>query len=102
MANVYEGGDGDARQSDDSKAPASLFRSRYRTLSEAEVATPDAIKAKADELAVLIAGLKPLTQSRGAMGSLLDDLAQNKMANIVLSLRHLEDSVYRAVKALTT
>ena len=97
--NVYEKGEADARQSEGTPAP-SLFRKRYKQLSAEEVALHDAIKDKADELARLIAGVMPPAAPR--TGNVLDDMALNKGANVTLALRHLEDAVYRAVKALTT
>lgn len=108
MSNVYEGGQGDARQTDAAAIPddCKLFRKRYRQLSPEEVALHDAIKDKADELAVLIAQINnpPSADKRmpnpGAE-AMLFSIANNNHAHIVLSLRHLEDCVYRAVKALT-
>lgn len=101
MANVYEGSDGDARQSDGTPAP-SLFRKRYRQLSDDEVALHDAIKDKADELAGLfVRVLGDQTMKDGGGTHLLERLATQKGPNVTLALRHLEDAVYRAVKALT-
>lgn len=76
----------------------SLFRNRYRALSREELELHDAIKAQADVLARLIAQVP-----RSSYGGehILVDLAKNRGANITLSLRHLEDAVYRAIKALT-
>jgi hypothetical protein len=113
MGNVYEEGKADERQSegvvmaDEHK----LFRKRYRQLSAEEIALHDAIKDKADELAALIASVKP--KGRVVPTPLMRDdvdhtvqsrlvaLAENDFANVTLALRHLEDCVYRAVKALT-
>ncbi len=111
MSNVYEGGEGDARQTDAAAIPddCKLFRKRYRQLSTDEVALHDAIKDKADELAGLIAQIRnppkprdganvPMTASAAAV---LQQVADNNGAHVTLALRHLEDAVYRAVKALT-
>lgn len=54
MTHVYEGKP-DARQSDDNAAPVSLFRPRYRALSDAEKALHDEIKNKAAELEAVYA-----------------------------------------------
>lgn len=97
MADLFEGAP-DGRQADGAVAP-SLFRKRYRQLSDTEIQLHDAIKEKADELALLISSVP--TPAAVRTGSVLDDLAANKGANVTLALRHLEDAVYRAVKALT-
>lgn len=112
MSNVYEDGQGDARQTDAAAIPddCKLFRKRYRQLSPEEVALHDAIKDKADELAALIAKIDQqedrsnkaafdpnLTPQLG----MLKRITQNNTGHIILALRHLEDCVYRAVKALT-
>lgn len=108
MANVYEGGQGDARQTEAAAIPddCKLFRKRYRQLSPEEVALHDAIKDKADELAGLIAridnGDRDLPDvPRNSPAEFLGKIANNNNAHKVLALRHLEDAVYRAVKALT-
>lgn len=109
MSNVYEGGQGDARQTDAAAIPddCKLFRKRYRQLSPEEVALHDAIKDKADELAGLIASINnPPDQranipGRGTPAAVLMNVADNNGAHVTLALRHLEDCVYRAVKALT-
>jgi hypothetical protein len=110
MSNVFEGGQGDERQTD---APAiaeehKLFRKRYRQLNSEEIALHDAIKDKADELGALIASVRggavtppPTDRVLSLAESRLAGIAANQGANITLALRHLEDSVYRAVKALT-
>lgn len=109
MADVFEGKP-DARQTDaDATAPRhSLFRARYRQLSVDEVALHDAIKAKADELATLIGRLNTGVASRlGVVPVPIpgEDVialpAPKDPANVTLAIRHLEDAVYRAVKALT-
>ncbi len=109
MGNVYEGGVGDARQTEAAAIPddCKLFRKRYRQLSPEEVALHDAIKDKADELAGLIAQInnppKPQanTYAQGTPAATLGFIANNNGAHVTLALRHLEDAVYRAVKALT-
>lgn len=107
--NVYENGAADKRQSDEPALAQehSLFRKRYRQLSADEVALHDAIKDKADELAALIARINAVPNVpanpplRGTPEAVLANIANNPGANVTLALRHLEDSVYRAVKALT-
>ena len=113
MTNVYEGGQGDARQTDAAAIPddCKLFRKRYRQLSTEEVALHDAIKDKADELAALVGKVTDMIGARpkgaapvhgvGTGHALLSSVANNQGANVTLALRHLEDCVYRAVKALT-
>lgn len=109
-SNVYEGGKGDARQLEQSAIPddCKLFRKRYRQLSAPEIALHDAIKDKADELAALFAQVKLSPQppphappGRPEPEARLYGIANNQGANVTLALRHLEDAVYRAVKALT-
>ena len=99
MTHVYEGTP-DARQSESTHPSPSLFRKRYKALTTHEVALHDAIKDKADELARLIAEV-PMTGANGVRDP-LEAMAVNRGANVTLALRHLEDAVYRAVKALTT
>ncbi|MEM1395910.1 MAG: hypothetical protein AAGH38_00485 [Pseudomonadota bacterium] len=96
MANVYEGGEGDKRQSDSETLAAgdALFRKRYRQLTDDEVALHDRIKDKAAELAASFYEVAPIHQ-----GHVAD---REKGANVQLAIRHLEDAVYRAVKALTS
>ncbi len=52
MGNVYDGGQPDGRVSDSHQLTPGeeLFRSRYRQLSDAEIATHDVIKKTAAEL----------------------------------------------------
>lgn len=108
MSNVYEGGQGDARQTDAAAIPddCKLFRKRYRQLSPEEMALHDQIKDKADELAGLIAQINNppapgKTPPNPGAEAVLFSIADNNYAHVVLALRHLEDCVYRAVKALT-
>jgi ACT domain-containing protein len=98
MSTLYEG-EPDVRQSDSATLPPSLFRKRYKQLTPEEVALHDAIKDKADELARLFV---QIDRSGAPLAAMLDNLAVNRGANVTLALRHLEDAVYRAVKALTT
>lgn len=100
MTNLYVGAP-DASQ-DESPAP-SFFHKRYKQLTPEEIALHDEIKDKADELAVLFAKtLGDKTIVSGGHSSVIVNLAENKHANVTLALRHLEDAVYRAVKALIT
>lgn len=107
MADVFDGAP-DVRQTDLNAIPddCKLFRKRYRQLSPEEVVLHDAIKDKADELAALIAQVnnpprQVPPQATGSPAAVLAGIATNNYAHVVLSLRHLEDCVYRAVKALT-
>lgn len=99
--NVYEG-EPDERQGD-ADTKIELFRPRYRKLEPHEVDLHDRIKSKASELADLFAEVE--TTTRGPLPHPADDvignIALNRGANVTLGLRHLEDAVYRAVKALT-
>lgn len=58
MANVYEKGEIDARQSDDVQEVVSRFRPRYRALTDDEKSLHDQIKAKASELEDLFEKVK--------------------------------------------
>ena len=105
--NVYEG-QADARQLAADAIPddCRLFRKRYRALSPQEIALHDAIKDKADELAALIAQIDTVCPELpnfepGSAQYKLAHMASNATAHEILALRHLEDCVYRAVKALT-
>lgn len=94
MSNVFENGLTDTRQSEDAcvKPEHCLFRKRYRQMTPEEVTLHDAIKDKADELVNLI-------QAVG--GDYNPHPNRDVGANKQLAIRHLEDCVYRAVKALT-
>lgn len=96
LTNLYKGGQGDARQSDSPvlDPECSLFRKRYRKLSEPEVALHDAIKDKADELYRLFMQVSPIDKGQ--------DANRERGANVQLGVRHLEDAVYRVVKGLTS
>ena len=60
MGNVFEGGQGDARQSAETAyAEPDPFRKRYRQLTAEEIALHDAIKEKAAELWGLFQNVKP-------------------------------------------
>lgn len=100
MSNLFKDGEGDARQTDDASLKPSLFRKRYRKLSEEDLARVDAIKDKADELALLIADIPVPAQDRPQ--GMIEIMAQGVGANKTIALRHLEDAVYRATKAITT
>jgi len=106
--NVYEGPP-DARQTENQDLATQdlLFRKRYRQLDEAELKLHDQIKDKADELALLIGQISRHSDVSRPPG--FDDDAfflwlagGNRGANVTLAIRHLEDCVFRAVKALTT
>jgi len=59
MANLYEGA-ADARQAKDGEqVVTSLFRPRYRALTDDEKALHDAIKGKASEMEALFEQVKP-------------------------------------------
>jgi hypothetical protein len=83
----------------------SLFRKRYRSLAQGEVELHDAIKDKADELARLIGQINPAVAMRLGVDIVPNPADPYEMnrdpANVTLAIRHLEDAVYRAVKALT-
>lgn len=91
--NVFKDGDADKRQDDSLKAgEPDLFRTRYRKLEPSEVELHDRIKAVASHLHQLI-------QQVGGEHTIHPNKAVG--ANKQLAVRHLEDCVYRAVKALT-
>ena len=107
MTNIYEKGEPDARQSDE---PGGLFRKRYRKLTDAELAIHDEIKGYAEAMAQLIGSLNPVAYYRVSgidppappIIGRSDQLERTyDAAGVTLALRHLEDAVYRAVKALT-
>jgi len=104
MTNLYRDGETDKRQSVEGAGQyqASLFRKRYRQLNPSEIALHDEIKDQADVLARLFTKVLSTQTTATTSGNLLDNLAENRGANVTLALRHLEDAVYRAVKALTT
>jgi hypothetical protein len=81
----------------------SFFRKRCRQPSPEEVALHDTIKDEANELARLIARV-PCTYPVGydVPKDLPENMATNRSANVTLALRHVDDAVYRTVKALTT
>jgi hypothetical protein len=108
MSDVFAGTP-DERQTDaEATAPEhTLFRKRYRQLSVYELALHDQIKDKANELACLIGTLNPSIAYIVGV-DMSDTVDTNEIqnlncdaANVTLALRHLEDCVYRAVKALT-
>jgi hypothetical protein len=83
-----------------------LFRPRYRELTAQELQHVDRIKAKASELAYDIALIDgtpvPTDKTRAAADAMIEGMNGNRGANVTISLRHLEDCVYRAIKAITT
>lgn len=113
-ANVYENQTADARQSDAPTLPddrlALLFRPRYRVLTPDEVELHDEIKTRAANLAESIFRVTEkyaaaITQSDGLqMAQPAPEQMRrldHKSENVERALAHLEDAVYRAVKALT-
>lgn len=105
MAHLYEGSP-DGRQSDDPHEAVSLFRPRYRALSDEEKALHDRIKAKAEELWSLFREVgKTAEIDHKAAGAIPLADASDRYAlrreSVTLARIHLEDAVYRAVKALT-
>ncbi len=101
MTNLYLDNT-DKRQTEDTQLNPdnTLFRKRYRALSESDLALHDSIKDTADQLAKLFSQIK--TKEVARTGEFLTDLTNNQTANVTLAIRHLEDAVYRAVKALTS
>ncbi len=105
MKDVFDGKP-DARQITDEKPSPynTLFRKRYRALTDAELVLHDAIKDKADELARLMGSLSPGVYARlvgNKPEAVMAGVGEKDPAQVGLALRHLEDAVYRAVKALT-
>lgn len=107
--HLYEGKP-DARQTESGQRGAQvggLFRKRYGQLDPRELALHDAIKSKAEELAGLIGLLNAPVAAKfeidcSAAGAQFPLPPRNyDGGNVTLSIRHLEDAVYRAVKALT-
>jgi hypothetical protein len=99
MADVYNGAP-DERQATEAIKP-SLFRPRYRQLTADELALHDAIKRDAETLAVTIARLNPEVAGRLGVVDVANSPMRADPASVTLALRHLDDAVYRAVKALT-
>jgi hypothetical protein len=103
--NLFKNGDADARQG--AEEEPGLFGKRYRKLSAEELQQHDHIKDRAQALAQAIGALNPGVYARllGVTGE--GNLTGFTMARsydgagVTLALRHLEDAVYRAVKALT-
>lgn len=104
MADVFEGNP-DARQLESDRLPSEvmLFRPKYRQLTTDELDLHNEIKAKAGELAALFAKIDPAPRESQPSPSvdLLRHIALNRGASVTLAIRHLEDAVYRAIKALT-
>lgn len=84
MNNVYAGGAGDARQSDEQSTKVSRFRPVYRALTDDEKKLHDAIKDKAEELELLF-----------------DQVNAGQSRYKSLALTSLEESVMWIVKDLT-
>jgi hypothetical protein len=97
----------DARQTDEPRLPSDsgLFRKRYRAMTAEEKQQHDHIKDRADALAEAIGALRPDCHARllGKTGNHTGFTMSRTYDgwNVTLALRHLEDAVYRAVKALT-
>jgi hypothetical protein len=94
---TYEGDKPDARVG--VADPDNPFRPRYRKLTDPELAHHDAIKTQASILLDLFRGVA-YTQTLNGI-SYTDAQKGEVLANLKLAQRHLEDAVYRAVKALT-
>jgi hypothetical protein len=95
MTNLFENGQADGRQADRTYLTDAelLFRPRYRQLGDDERDLHDRIKAKAAELAALFYEVEPI--------NLGPSKVRERGANVQMGVRHLEDAVYRVVKALT-
>jgi hypothetical protein len=92
-------GEPDARQSTETEltADSGLFRKRYRKLSAEELLVHDNIKDQAEQLLIAIGYVHrpPLDAEHPTRAE------SENVRNFYLSRQHLEDAVYRAVKALT-
>lgn len=107
--NVYENQQADLRQSQtEQEAPADrverLFRGRYRQLTNEERALHDEIKANAAALANSIYKITDPYERLLATATLpksVIDKIEDQAVNVARAIAHLEDAVYRAVKALT-
>lgn len=93
--NLYEGGNVDKRVSDERMPGDNPFRPRYRKLGSKELDHHDRIKLQAMDL---LTTFRQIPTIRAQDGNTNDG---EGAANIKLAQRHLEDAVYRAVKALT-
>lgn len=94
-SNVYAGGMTDKRISDEPTPGDNPFRPRYRKLGPKELDHHDRIKLQAMDL---LTTFRQIPMIRAQDGNTNDG---EGAANIKLAQRHLEDAVYRAVKALT-
>lgn len=96
QGSIYSGAP-DARLSDKELAVDSdnPFRPRYRKLAQGELDHHDLIKHRAMELLEAFRYIPNIRTTAGNASS------GEGHANIKLAQRHLEDAVYRAVKALT-
>lgn len=97
MTNVFEG-QPDGRQSDDLTMRPSIFRPRYRALTEHEKALHDAIKTKAAELEELFGRTAPAPMVDGSGHAILS----NAHAYEARAMEALELAVMWAVKGLTS
>jgi len=96
-ATLYKNNDPDARQSD-SKVNLNInnpFRPRYRKLAQSELDYHDKIRLEAFTLLETIRNVVKVRADAGQTSS------GEELACLKLAERHLEDAVYRAVKALT-
>lgn len=95
VPHLYEGGKEDKRVSDEPTPGDNPFRPRYRKLGSKELDHHDKIKLQAMDL---LTTFRQIPTIRAQDGQTNDG---EGAANIKLAQRHLEDAVYRAVKALT-
>lgn len=93
--SLYANGQADARVVAEQNYPANPFRPRYRKLAAGELDLHDRIKAEAFQLLTTINNV-PLVRKQAGQ-----EVTGEEIANVKLAFRHLEDAVYRAVKALT-
>ena len=107
LTNVFEG-EPDERQSESTSpnktAGDKLFKAKYAKLTPYEVDLHDRLKAKAAELIELYQEVENVIERKGTPSrkvGIINNLASNSMAHVILGVRSLEDSVYRVVKALT-
>jgi hypothetical protein len=111
--HVFEGAP-DSRQSANQDEPTTRFRPQYRALAMNEKTLHDMIKARAEDLLALYAliaqtradarpelplpGMEPRRSLASQQTGIPDDSFGR---NIALATTHLEDSVMRAIRALT-
>jgi hypothetical protein len=97
MANVFEDGKGDGRQSDDTEMRPSRFRPQYRALADEEKALHDAIKEKAVEMEALFESVRDI-RKYGPMGLVPATVGRY----VSLGMTELELAVMWAIKGLTS